>query len=517
MINSLCSGKGKCGKCRIRILGYSILNDCNSLEIDQAKKNNTYLSNIKLACQIIPSTDLTISIIDFSVHQDNIFKIRDTYLNFVLKYPYSVVNKKGIHNPLGIVVDIGTTSIVVTVIDLTTGILLGADSSINPQISIGRDIVTRLTYALNSEKNREELQIKILKGIKELIIKILNMLNRPISEILEIVVIGNTVMHHLFCFAPIEKLSRAPYTPDFTELRSFPAKKFKNHKILGLPTDTIITIPPLIGGFIGSDAVVDILYTEINKSSKTSLLIDFGTNSEIILIHENEIYAASVAAGGAFEGQHIECGMRGISGAIEEFRIVNNNIEYVVISAGLPKGICGSGIIDILSELWKHKQLDYRGRLFTKDGNLTNKLILVPHNQTANNNEIFLTRRDVEAIQKAKAATMGAIRSLTYSLNIKIEEIDMVIIAGVFGSKLNIQNAKIIGLLPNLPNSKYQIQGNTAEKGGRTILLSQESRRIAIEISKLAIRKELNEIQKFQSFFTEELFFPKSPEVNKNH
>ncbi|UCG90201.1 MAG: DUF4445 domain-containing protein [Candidatus Heimdallarchaeota archaeon] len=410
---------------------------------------------------------------------------------------------------LGAVIDVGTTSIVATLIDLETGTILNADSIINPQIEFGRDIMSRLTYALTSPSKQQHLQNKVLSAVSELLTSLTSSINSSPKNIYEIVVVGNSAMHHLFLNLPINGLSRAPFVPVISKELSFFSKDIdKEYRLKSLP-NALITMPPLIGGFIGSDAVVDILYTGFNQKEGTHLLIDFGTNSEIILLKDKYLYAASVAAGGAFEGQHIACGMRGVAGAIEKFKIVNNNYQHQTIGSIKPKGICGTGIVDILAELLINGQLDYRGRISTESGELIKKLILVPAQKTSINQAIYLTRKDVEAIQKAKAATLAAIRTLTNHLNITIEEIESVNIAGVFGSNLNINSVKIIGLLPNLPNDRFMIQGNTAEKGGRTFLLSMDARKTANTIATSVERLELTNFPKFQSFFTEGLFFPK--------
>lgn len=503
IINSLCRGKGKCGKCRVKIL-----------DVDKNISQSGDLSdNIQLACQLVPEgdRDLIIEILDLREYHDNIFKIQDTFSDFQLNYrfqPNIVISE--IKPILGAVVDIGTTSIVLTVIDIDNGSILGADSVLNPQIEYGRDIMTRLSYALESPLNQKQLQTKALQGISVLIKKVTSQLGISPEAILEIIVVGNTVMHHLFLNLPVDKLAKAPFIPAISDEFSTTILEVDSENIINLPSQSIVTMPPIIGSFIGSDAVVDILYTELDKKDGIHLLIDFGTNSEIIIAMNKTLYAASVAAGGAFEGQHINCGMRGIEGAIEKFSIVNGKYIYDVINSSKAKGICGTGIIDILAELRVNNQLDYRGRLFSTSNKQIKELILVPAENTLTNNSIFITRSDVESIQKAKAATMAAIKTLLGHLNVEIKNINTVHISGVFGSKLNIQNAKKIGLLPDLPCEKYKIRGNTAEKGARTILLSMEARKIARDIAKKVNRRELTTFPEFHSFFTEELFFPKN-------
>jgi uncharacterized 2Fe-2S/4Fe-4S cluster protein (DUF4445 family) len=410
---------------------------------------------------------------------------------------------------LGAVIDVGTTSIVATLIDLETGAILGVDSIVNPQIEFGRDIMSRLTYALISPSNHQQLQTSVLGGVSKLIKQIISAIEYSLDDIYEIIAVGNSAMHHLFLNLPINGLSRAPFVPVISKSLSLPVKEINKKNTLNLNHLAVISMPPLVGGFIGSDAVVDILYTGFNRKKGIHLLIDFGTNSEIILLKDEKLFAASVAAGGAFEGQHIACGMRGVAGAIEKFKIENGSYTYQTIQSKKPIGICGTGIIDILAQLLLHGQLDYRGRLFDNSGETTKRLILVSAEETSSYDPIYINRKDVEAIQKAKAATIAAIRALTIHLHMEIKEIESVQIAGVFGSNLDIENAKIIGLLPNLPNDRFIIQGNTAEKGGRAFLLSLEARKTAETIARQVQRQELTTIPQFSSFFIEELFFPR--------
>jgi len=578
LINSLCGGSGKCGKCRVELSASTQGQTNPPTKTEKTLLKSLVSSNIRLACQVIPNGDIEVAIIDLSEYRDNIFKIQDTFLNFRLNFPFqprivsqtfsvplptlatpyddfyrlsealkesssklvpptnpeiirhiaqmlrnndgeingiidqqenTLINLVSHKKPLsGAVIDVGTTSVVATLIDLETGMIIDADSIVNPQIDFGRDIMSRLTFALAGITNRLQLQQEILTGVSELLNRLTSSTEMSLENIYEIIIVGNSAMHHLFLNLPILGLSRAPFVPAITRTLSFEFKEIYDNKELNIPSQTIITMPPLIGGFIGSDAVVDILYTNFYEKDGVHLLIDFGTNSEIILVKDRHLYAASVAAGGAFEGQHISCGMRGVRGAIEKFQILDGKYEYQTIHSTNPKGICGTGIVDILAHLLIHKQLDKRGRLFDRLGERTKKLILVPANQTSTKQPIYITQPDVEAIQKAKAATLAAIRSLTNYLEIKISEISTVQIAGVFGSNLNIDNAKKIGLLPDLPQERFFIQGNTAEKGGRTFLLSLEARKISETIATSVQRLELTRFPKFQSYFTEELFFP---------
>ncbi|MHA1971935.1 MAG: ASKHA domain-containing protein [Candidatus Hodarchaeales archaeon] len=567
-ILSLCSGKGICGKCRIQIFGSPKLN----MPTDQEKKilGNLIKQNIRLACQVVPLSDLEISILSSaSQSSTNPKKIHDAYLDFTLNFPFNpriilvpivlpdrktrtkaleefiidqikskyginkiekeilqkirdsnteyninlildleektVIDWKIANQPLlGLVVDLGTTTIVATLVNIVTGEILGADSILNPQIKQGRDIMSRLSYALEGEEFRKELHKEVLFGINELIQKLCDLKNLPPTNILEFVVVGNTIMHHLFNDLPVSSLAKAPYNPYIKSYITKHLRDIDSERIIESSNNCLVSCPPLIEGYIGSDAVVDILYLGLHKKKGIHLLIDFGTNSEIILVKNNKLYATSVAAGGAFEGQHISCGMRGVDGAIEHFQIVNNDYQFQIINSSIAKGVCGSGIVDIIASFLVKGLIDTRGRIFNKQGKMSKKIILQKQP------EIFLTRKDIEEVQKAKGATMAGIRLLAEHVDVNLKMIDTFNIAGVFGSSLNLENAKMIGLIPNLPDTKFIIHGNIAEKGGRSFLLSMDARNEANRIVNIAEKVELAKSPKFYDYYSEELFFPKS-------
>jgi len=409
---------------------------------------------------------------------------------------------------IGVVIDLGTTSIVLTLINLDNGQILSSESILNPQIKYGRDIISRMTYSILSLQHQSELQDLVLDEILRAIKLNLKKEKLNPNNILEIIVVGNTVMHHLINSFPLSKLAKAPFSPVTTSMISKPLESFSEKNILINFKNCVITFPPLIGGFIGSDAVADILYLDLRNLAGTHLLIDFGTNSEIIIVKNRKVYAASVAAGGAFEGQHISCGMRGINGAIERFKIQNSKFIFQTISSEKPKGICGSGIIDVLAQLLIHGYLDGRGRLFDQSSNKIEKLVLVKKEDYYVEKDIYLSRKDIEEIQKAKAATMAAIRILLDYLHIELKDLTNIHIAGVFGSNLDLGNAKKIGLLPNIIDEKIIIHGNIAEKGARSYLLSMDARKEAEIIVRCVEKIDLTNFPKFQVYFSEELFFP---------
>ncbi len=408
----------------------------------------------------------------------------------------------------GVVIDLGTTSIVLTLINLDNGQIISSESILNPQTKYGRDIISRMSYSMLSLQHQSELQNLVLDEIFELLKHRVKKEKLNPDNILEIIVVGNTVMHHIINSLPLFKLAKSPFLPVTVDMISKQLENFTENIKWKIFKNTVITFPPLIGGFIGSDAVADILYLDLRNLGGIHLLIDFGTNSEIILVKDRKIYVASVAAGGAFEGQHISCGMRGIDGAIERFTIHDSKFYFQTIKSEKPKGICGSGIIDVLAQLLIYGYLDERGRLFDQSSNKIERLVLVDKEDSYAKKEIFLSRKDIEEIQKAKAATMTAIRILLDYLHIKLKDLTNIHIAGVFGSNLNLGNAKRIGLLPNIMTEKMIIHGNIAEKGARSYLLSLRARQEAETIVRCVEKIELTNFPNFQVYFAEELFFP---------
>jgi uncharacterized 2Fe-2S/4Fe-4S cluster protein (DUF4445 family) len=411
----------------------------------------------------------------------------------------------------GFAVDIGTSKIVGYLVDLTTGKTLDIDSIENPQITHGEDIMTRITFATAKPENLEALQKLAVNAINKVIHETCRRTGIDPNKIYEVVIVGNTAMHHLFLAIQPKYAALSPFTPAIKRQINIKAKE------LNIDTNPccIVTFLPIIGGFVGADAVVDVIATGIHKSEKLSLLVDMGTNTEVFVGNSEDMLSCSCASGPAFEGTHIKHGIKAVTGAIEKVRINQNyEVEYETIGHTKPIGLCGSAMIDIIAEMFKNGIIDHSGRFNRRvetprlRGNGETEFIIAWSDETATGKEIVVTQRDVREIQLAKGAIYTGCSILMRRKNIKEGDLDRVLIAGAFGSHINPQNAKIIGLIPDVPTRKIKFVGNTAIMGAKMALISKEARRDADEISKKVRYLELATDPEFKKEFLNAMLIP---------
>jgi uncharacterized 2Fe-2S/4Fe-4S cluster protein (DUF4445 family) len=413
---------------------------------------------------------------------------------------------------LGFAVDIGTSKIVGHLVDLTTGKTLATGFIENPQIIYGEDVITRVAATTNNT-NLKTLQKLAVNGVNKVLYEVCEKVGVDTSKVYEAVVVGNTAMHHFFLGIQPKYVALSPYTPVLKKTISLTAKELD----LKMNRSGIVTILPIIAGFVGADAVADVLATGIHESEELSLLVDIGTNTEIFLGNKNDLLCCSCASGPAFEGTHIKHGMKAVTGAIERVRInLNLEVEYETIGNVKPSGLCGSAVIDVVAEMLKNGVIDHYGKfnsnLKTKrirKNNRETKFIIAWSNETATGREVTVTQKDIREIQLAKAAISTGCSLLMKKKNVKEKDIDRVFIAGAFGNYINPENAKVIGLIPNVPTEKIKFVGNTAVMGAKMALISKEMRKKAELISKKIRYLELAKDQDFnQEFFKALLLVP---------
>ncbi len=391
------------------------------------------------------------------------------------------------HNAKGLAVDIGTTKMACYLLDLHDGRLLSVASMMNPQISYGEDILTRVMHIVNNPTGQRELHECVIEGINQMIDDACSKAGAHRRDIYEMTVAGNSVMNHLFLDIPPTYLASSPYTPAISSPLNLNANE------LGIninPTGRIHTMP-LIAGFIGSDCVAAILATGIHASQDNALLIDVGTNTEIVVAKGKEMVACSCASGPAFEGAHIKHGMRASSGAIERAWINDDTTkaEYLTVDDDKPRGICGSGLIDLMAELLKAGVINPTGRMLTTDPNVRRgpdglEYVVVESDASALREDIVLTQKDVRELQKAKAAVYTGASILMKRMEIKTEDVERIYLSGAFGNYLDPENMMTVGMLPEFSLKKIVGVGNAAGTGTRMALLSGKERRRAEEISK---------------------------------
>jgi len=405
-------------------------------------------------------------------------------------------------SPFGLAVDLGTTKIAAYLIDLEDGNTLASDGIENPQIAFGEDVITRISYAM--EHGGITLQQAVIEGLNQLIAKLC-----PEPErIVEITLVGNTVMHHLFLGLPVKQLGVAPYLPAVQGSLDVKARD------IGLNTapGAYVHLLPNVAGFIGADHTAMILATGIYKTDKTVLGLDIGTNTEVVLAHQGKLMSTSCASGPAFEGGHISCGMRAVRGAIEKVEIQESQVIVQTLQDAPPIGLCGSGVLDAVAELCRTGAVNKLGRLGNGPGvrehGSAREFVLVSADKSGTGKEITLTQKDISEVQLAKAAVRTGIEALLHEMNITWEEIEEVVIAGGFGTAINPSSAIAIGMFPPLPLERFREAGNAAGTGARLALLSMSQREKAEEIARRISYLELMTKPDFSIQFSRALFFP---------
>jgi uncharacterized 2Fe-2S/4Fe-4S cluster protein (DUF4445 family) len=404
--------------------------------------------------------------------------------------------------PLGIAVDVGTTKLAGYLVDLETGGTVAAEGMVNPQRAYGEDVMSRISYAM--EEGGAVLREVVIKGLNELI----RNLCPEADSIVEVILAGNTAMHHLLLELPVKQLGLAPYQPSVWESPDIKAREIG----LDVAPGAYVHFLPNVGGFIGGDHVAMILAAGIYTKDKTVMGIDIGTNTEIVLSHKGTLMSTSCASGPAFEGGHITHGMGAVRGAIEKVEILGvDSVSFHTIGNLPPLGVCGSGIVDSVAELCRRGVINRQGRLedvpgVRQDGS-THEFVLVPGEQTGTGRDITITQKDINEIQLAKAAIRTGVDTLVEEAGINWEEIEEVVLAGGFGSSLNPASGLAIGMFPPFKGEQFKVMGNGAGAGSRLCLISRSERAKAKEIARKISCLELMTHSSFHTRFARAMFF----------
>ncbi|MGI6209583.1 MAG: ASKHA domain-containing protein, partial [Anaerolineae bacterium] len=409
--------------------------------------------------------------------------------------------------PLGLAVDLGTTKVAGYLVDLSTGTTLAAEGIMNPQISYGEDVMARVAYALESQDKADVLRRVIVSGIDELAKHLCHTAGVESTDIVEAVVVGNTAMHHLFLGLPVRQLGNAPYLAATSDPLDVKARDLG----LSFASGAYVHLLPNIAGFVGADHVAMILATGMYRAQETSIALDIGTNTEIALYHDGRLITCSTASGPAFEGAHISCGMRAAEGAVERVIISDGSVRYQTINDRPAVGVCGSGILDAVAQLYRNEILDMKGGMHeghprVRATDTGREFVLVPAAETATGQDITVTRADVGEIQLAKAAMRAGVNVLLDEAGIRAEDVQRFIVAGAFGTYIDVQSAIDIAMFPELPLDRFEQVGNAAGAGARMALLSRSARARASEIVQVAEYIELTNDARFTEQFTLAMF-----------
>jgi uncharacterized 2Fe-2S/4Fe-4S cluster protein (DUF4445 family) len=378
---------------------------------------------------------------------------------------------------LGLAIDLGTTKIAGYLVDLSQGRTLAAQGMMNPQISYGEDIVSRITHALSSPTEGRRLQRLAAKAINQLASELCAQAHARVTETTDSVIVGNTAMHHLLLGLPLAQLAQSPFVPAVSQAIDLKARDLG----LKMAPGAYSHLLPNIAGFIGADHVAMLLATAAWQAEGVLLAIDIGTNTEVSLIDNGQISSVSCASGPAFEGSHIKDGMRAARGAIERLRIADDEIRYQTIEGAPPVGLCGSGILDAIAQLYLAGVIEESGRMTDNHPRLRHRqkqveFVLVSEEEREGKPAIVITQQDVRQLQLAKAAIRTGIQVLLEASKRTEVEITQVIIAGAFGSYIDVASAITIGMLPSLPLGHFRQVGNAAGMGAKLALISRHQR-----------------------------------------
>ena len=419
-------------------------------------------------------------------------------------------------HPLGLAVDVGTTKVAAYLVDLETGETLGASGEMNPQIAYGEDVMARIAYAMEGEGRAEELQAAIIQGLEDRVRALCDSAGRGCDEILEAVIVGNTCMHHLVIGLPVDQLGVAPYVPALSASCDVKARDIG----LGIAPGAYIHLLPNIAGFVGADHVAMVMASGLHQTDQVTLGLDIGTNTEVSLAAAGRLLSCSTASGPAFEGAHIRDGMRAAPGAIEWVKMVDSHVEYQTIDEAAPVGICGSGILDSVAELRRIGVLQENGSM--KRGSHPQvrevgdrpEFVLVRAGEDGALNDIVINRKDVSEIQLAKGAIRAGVEVLLDEAGVEGDEVERVVVAGAFGTYLDVRSARAIGMFPPLPLNRFDQVGNAAGIGAKLALLSRGCRRVAEEIAERVEYVELTTDARFTSAYMEAMGIPDPADVD---
>ena len=567
-LQAVCGGVGTCGQCKVRLTAGSL-----SLPTSQEKEKlgqELLGRSCRLACQALPTSHVTLEIpsdsltssqrvqldgLDLGVSLDPLVvpfdleadaalpgklqerindavgqdvqpatgsfeQLAETAQRFAGHVCVAVSKESSPFTIVGILpektrifglaVDLGTTKLASYLVDLETGKTLAQRGLMNPQIAHGEDVISRISFASHSGGAAQQLQRRVIETLNEMARNFCIDLAISPLQIVEMVVAGNTAMHHFFAGLPVQQLGMAPYLPATTEPLHLAARDLG----LEIAPGAAIYTPPNIAGYVGGDHVAMLIGIGVGsrKSGFPFLAIDIGTNTEITLSAHGRLLTCSCASGPAFEGAHIRHGMRAAPGAIERVLFERGAIQIYTIERRLPIGICGSGILDAIAALLDAGVLESRGN-FRKGAERVRQnsgggeYLLISAENSGSGGEIVLTRQDISEIQFAKAAIRAGIEVLLEAGGVDASALEEFIIAGAFGSYLDMQSALRIGLFPKIPLGKFRQVGNAAGIGARQMLISGSQRRLGESLAKQVEYVELATHPHFQEKFAQSLFF----------
>ncbi|MFX1416365.1 MAG: ASKHA domain-containing protein [Promethearchaeota archaeon] len=491
-VSSECGGRGTCGKCHVIMQPTPEPSEADLSVLSEEDIGQ----GVRLACEHSAEQNTRVIVKQAAAKTKILLEGVSKEVEWDVDEGYS--------EEKGIAVDLGTTTIVAYLMNLSDGVQIGQAAMLNPQIVYGEDVMSRITYAIREDKGSLTLKRVVLAGFNDLVRALSESTGVSVDSIVRMSVVGNPAMHHLLLGLDVSSLGRAPYNPVIKEsLKTSGA-------VLGLDTakDVEVYLAPNIAGFVGGDTAAFILSQRLDETDEIILGIDIGTNGEIVLSVRGDLHCCSAAAGSAFEGATIKHGMRGQEGAIEYLRIedAREAPEISVIGDVPPRGICGSGIVDTVAQLRSSGLVSAGGRLqeserveISPEGERA--YIIVERGENDSERRILFTQKDVRQVQLAKGAILTGASFLMGRSGIEVAEVDRVLLAGAFGNYIDPVSALAIGLLPPVGIGKVTPVGNAAGEGAKKMLLSSKMRSLIEQIVPIVDYLELATQEGFAGVF----------------
>ena len=500
-VDQPCAGRGSCGKCRILLEGNVSEPTAKEREL---LSEDELLSGIRLACQTSARPGMEVKIIGGVPSRAQILSDfeHDNGVERDVILPFS----KG-----AIAIDIGTTTLVTYLVDLEHKKVSATESAINPQVVFGADVISRISYVAENDLHLTEMQNCLVKKLDEMITQLCS---EPLSQkiVIEYVIIaGNATMEHIFAGISPVVIGKAPFAPKFYKAPDMRASNVGMH----IKGDPIIYMLPNIYGFVGGDIVSGIIYSGMQKNADLSLLIDIGTNNEMVLGNSDFLLCCSAAAGPALEGAKISCGMRAASGAIEKVWY-DKDICAKTIADDTACGICGSGLVDAIAVLLKTNILQRNGKFNSPDGIYDITLLRRLHGALARDksfevtkgtSSISISQRDVREFQLAKAAIKTGIDLMLKISGKSLQDVKKIFLAGAFGNYIDKVNAVATGILPEVPLQNIVAIGNSSGLGACMLAIDASLWCETDRILDMARHVELAAEPDFQDCFINNLFF----------
>lgn len=464
-VPAACGGRGKCGKCRVKINGVQ-----------------------RLACKVIPT-------------DGDAVELPEAAAGAILTDTVSIAAPNAAQSGIAAAVDLGTTTVAVRIYDLENAAELGTLSAWNAQAAYGGDVISRIRYTMDEPDGLHELSALVRRQTEELILDALADCGRDKAELRSVFLAGNTVMQHIFAGLPVRSIATAPFKPE---------------TLFEAPTgDTLLgaelSYAPCVAGYVGGDITAGLLASDLCSAGGSSLFLDIGTNGEMALVSGGRVSCCAVASGPAFEGAGISCGMPALSGAVSHVRY-DRGFLYDVIGAVEPVGICGSGLIDLAATLLKLGCIDNGGRLLPPElapGSL--RRYIRPDGQGNGvfhlTESVYLTAADVRSLQLAKAAVAGGVEVLLARHGIKAGDLSRVCLAGGFGNYIDPKSAMVLGMLPEISPERLHCLGNTSLAGASMAAVDPECRRELRSCAEKCEYIELSGLREFTEAFTDNMTF----------